>query len=132
VKNFEGKDEQEMGPERKKEHDGQILRKLRDEIADTYWQIFLPEWDYHGTIDPRIEKLMSYLVYAISKHLDDFAGYEEEDDLIAEYEYVFRDDVLEAISNGDDLIRQDEIAFRQDQDVRMRLTSEEGDEEIPF
>lgn len=116
----------DMTPEEKEEHDKFLLRYIRDELAEAAWQIFLPSQGSQKHLDPRIEKLFDFLCYAISLHLQDFEGWEEADDLVSEYEYVFRDEVMEVISN--------EVEAKPEmENLRFHFNDgEEPGEEIPF
>jgi hypothetical protein len=119
-----GTEDQGMSEEDKRIYDHKLLHILRDEIAEAYWQIFQPEPDRFTHVNLRIEKLMSFLTYAISKQLNDFDGWEETEELIAEYEHMFREEKMEVISN-----EEVESDF---QDVRFHFNDGEDEEEIPF
>lgn len=121
----------EQSQEAKKEQDKIFLLGLRDAIAEMYWQIWLPEWENHKHLDPRIEKLMGFMVYAISLQYNDFAGWEEPEDLIAEFEYMFRKENWEIIS---DAAGVEPDGPYDDEEVTYDITHQMGDdpEEIPF
>jgi len=88
VKNFEDWGS-EPSPEAVKEQDFAMLRTLRDEIAEAYAFIFLPEWESHKHIDWRIERLLNLLCYGISLQLQDFEGWEETQQTIQEFNNLF-------------------------------------------
>jgi hypothetical protein len=79
----------EPSKEAQHQRDRDNLTQLRDDIAETYVNIFLPEWESHTHVNPVIERLMCYLTYAISKQLDDFDGWEETQETIQEYNNLF-------------------------------------------
>jgi len=79
----------EPSQEAQHQRDKDNLIQLRDDIAETYVNIFLPEWEPHTHISPVIERLMCYLTYAISLQLDDFDGWEETQETIREFNNIF-------------------------------------------
>lgn len=122
MKNFQDRDMEPTEHERKQIEEAH-LKHIRYELGEVYWQLFLPEWDKMSKINPRIEKLMNYLVYAISLQLNDFDGWEETEDLIAEYEYMFREEKMEVIT--------DQPVDEDTQNIRFHFNDGE-EEEIPF
>lgn len=84
-----GSEDQGMSEEAKLIHDHKLLHELRDGIADVYWQIFQPKPDNTSKVTLVIERLMSYLTYAISTELNDHEGWEEDDSTKKEFNNIF-------------------------------------------
>lgn len=72
----------------RQEYENNILKNLRDAVADAYLPLFPPHQSTN--VSWKIERLLSYLSLAITLHLDDVEeGWWDEDELMEEYELLF-------------------------------------------
>jgi hypothetical protein len=70
------------------EYENNILRNLRDAVADAYNPLFPPAAPTN--VSPKIERLLTYLSYAITLHLEDWDnGWWEEDEVAQEFDMLF-------------------------------------------
>jgi len=72
----------------RQEYENNILKNLRDAVADAYVPLFPPMAPTN--VSPKIERLLAYLTYAITLHLDDHEdGWWEDEDTIQEFDTLF-------------------------------------------
>jgi hypothetical protein len=72
----------------RQEYENNILKNLRDAVADAYVPLFPPAAPTN--VSPKIERLLAYLTYAITLHLrDEEEGWWEEDETIQEFDMLF-------------------------------------------
>jgi hypothetical protein len=72
----------------RQEYENNILKNLRDAVADAYVPLFPPHQPTN--VSWKVERLLSYLSLAITLHLDDFEeGWWEENELMEEYDNLF-------------------------------------------
>lgn len=119
----------DLSPEARQEQNRLALLYIREEIAEVYLQIFLPEWESSKPADWRIERLMNYLIWAITRQMgDEDKGWEETDELKVEFTrlfYYFPEAVKER--EAADRKNADETVLPIEQDRGYQ-----NDEEIPF
>lgn len=73
----------------RQEYENNLLRNLRDAIADAYMPMFPPMAPTN--VSWKIERLMAYLTYAITLHLDDHeeGWWEDDETTVEEFDRLF-------------------------------------------
>lgn len=81
-------DFEELQKMARQEYENNILMNLRDIVVNAYLPLFPP--GAHTNVSPKIERLLSYLSYAITLHLNDADdGWYDDDETIQEFDMLF-------------------------------------------